>query len=85
MNEYKVLVELVVPEIDVKYDIYLPINRRIGNVIDILNKTLNELTNGMYVAKESTSIYDSQTGIAYGYNSLVRETNIRNGSTIVLF
>lgn len=85
MNEYKILVELIVPEIDNKYDIYLPINRRIGNIIELLNKTLYEITNGIYVGTDITMLYDSQTGEQYGVNSLVRETNIRNGSTIVLF
>ena len=34
----KVLVELVVPTIESTFDIYLPINKRIGNIITLLNK-----------------------------------------------
>ena len=29
----KVLIELIVPEIDEKYNLYIPINKRIGNII----------------------------------------------------
>lgn len=84
MNEYKVLVELVIPTIDEKYDIYFPINRRIGNIIVLLNKALFEKTNGIYVGNDRTMLYDSATGVSYDVNSLVRDTNIRNGSVIVL-
>ena len=34
----KVLVELVVPTIETSFDVYLPINKRIGNIITLLNK-----------------------------------------------
>ena len=29
----KVFVQLIVPEIDQSYDVYLPINKKIGNII----------------------------------------------------
>ena len=41
----KVLVELIVPQIDEKYNVYIPINKKIGNVIVLLNKAISELTN----------------------------------------
>ena len=42
----KVLVDLIVPEIDEEYSVYLPINKKIGNIIILLNKAIYELTNG---------------------------------------
>ena len=44
----KVLVELVVPTIESSFDVYLPINKRIGNIITLLNKTVSELSEGCY-------------------------------------
>ena len=41
----KVLVHLLIPEIDQEYDVFIPINVRIGTVIELLNKSLMELTN----------------------------------------
>lgn len=84
MNDNKVLVELVVPSIDMKYNVFFPINRKIGNIIGLLNKVLNETTNGLYVGNEFTELYDSTSGEVYSINSLVRETNIRNGSVVIL-
>lgn len=84
MNNYKYLVELVVPSIDAKYDIYFPVNRRIGNIIELLNKALFDETNGAYVGSSKTMLYDSSTGDIYNVNLLVRDTNIKNGSIVVL-
>lgn len=84
MNNNKVLVELVVPILDEKYNVYFPINRRVGNIIGLLNKVLHEETNGLYTGNENTSLYDSITGELYNVNSLIRETNIRNGSVVIL-
>lgn len=84
MNNHKVLVELIVPTLDEKYNVYFPVNRRIGNVICLLNKILLDETNGLYSGNEKTFLYDSITGNVYDVNSLVRDTNIRNGSVVIL-
>jgi hypothetical protein len=80
----KILIELIVPEIDEIFDIYIPINRKIGNVIVLLNKSLFELTNGVYQGTDKSMLYGRETGEMYSINSLVRETNIKSGSCIVL-
>ena len=80
----KVLVELVVPDIDEVYNVYLPINRRIGNIVDLLKKSIYELTSGIFSDQTKCSLYNVETGEKYSLNSLLRDTNIRNGSRIVL-
>lgn len=80
----KVLIELVVPEIDEIYNLYVPINKKIGNLIILLSKSVQELSNGIFQYDNYTSIYDSTSGDKYPINVLVRETNIRNGSKIIL-
>ena len=42
----KVLVKLSVPEAGKSFDVYLPVNRKMGNIIVLLNKAVNELSNG---------------------------------------
>ena len=37
MND-KVDVEIIVPEIEEKYNVLLPINKRIGTIVNLLNK-----------------------------------------------
>lgn len=80
----KVLVELVVPEIDEIYNVYIPINRRVGNVISLISKAIFELTNGEYQNSPRRFIYSSTSGIRYDIEYLIRDTDIRNGSRIIL-
>ena len=54
----KVLVQLIVPEIDKCYDIYLPINKKIGNIINLLNSAIFELTNGELKKSNSNCLYN---------------------------
>lgn len=80
----KVLVELFVPTIDEVYHLYLPVNRKIGNIIVLLNKALFELTNGAFISSDNTLLYNRMTGETYSIDVLLRDTDIRNGSRIVL-
>jgi len=79
----KVLVKLVVPELDNEYDVYLPVNKRIGNILVLLNKGLNEITKGKYPIMESLLLYNNSGG-CYNINTLLINTDIRNGSVLYL-
>ncbi len=80
----KVLVELFVPSIDEVFNLYLPVNRKIGNIIGLLNKSLFELTNGAFVGDEKTCLYNRMTGEQYRMDIILRETNIRHGASLIL-
>lgn len=80
----KVLVELVVPTLEERYDIYIPANRKVGNVIQLCSKAVVDLSGNTFVATEKNSFYDGDTGEKYAYDVLVRDTNIRNGKKIIL-
>lgn len=80
----KVLVKLIVPEIDQEYDVYLPINKKIGNIINLLNEALVELTNGEIASSNKNSLFNSITNEIYNPDKQLIETNIRNGSILIL-
>ena len=78
-----ILVQILIPEIDEIYDLFIPIIIRIGMVIKLLNESLTEVSNGLYVVKNNRKLYNIDDANPYPFNKLVRETNIRNGSKIV--
>ena len=80
----KILVEIIVPEIEQKYNIYIPVNKKVGNLIALLNKAVKELSDGIYEGTEKTALYNKLTGEKYDINTLIRETNIRNATVLVL-
>ena len=80
----KVLVDLIVPEIDEEYSVYLPINKKIGNIIILLNKAISELTNGDFELSFTNSLYNKDTCEQYSFDTLLFNTNIRNGTRLIL-
>ena len=80
----QVLIELIIPDIEERYNVFIPINKKIGNIIVLLNKSILELSKGIYSGSNKTSLYDMSTGVKYSVDELVRNTNIRNGSKLIL-
>lgn len=83
MND-KVSVKLIVPEIDKTYDILLPINKKMGTIVKLLNKSVNELSNGIYPISNVNKLYNSETLESYDSNLLLFKSDIRNGTKLVL-
>ncbi len=82
--ENKVLVKLLVPEIDEVFDLFLPINKKIGNVINLLVKAIGELSNNAFQGDNFTELINANTGEIYKINELLKNTNIRNNTKLVL-
>ena len=83
MNKNKILIELEIPLIEVKYDLFIPINKKVGTIKKLIEEALVDLTDG-YVPKEESNLYSKTTGIIYDINKTVRDTDLRNGSGIIL-
>ena len=84
MIENKVLVSLNVPVLEKKYDVYIPVNRKIHNVIEMIKTSLSQLSNGSFEMNSKYTLYNKDNGNAYDMNILVRDSDIRNGSRIIL-
>ena len=82
--ENKVLVTVYVPCLDNKYDMYIPVNKRIYSVIDLIKLALFELSECHFRIDKVYELYDHDTGELYDMNKLVRDTNIKNNSNIML-
>lgn len=80
----KILVELVVPTIEEKYDVFIPGNKKIGNIINLLAKVVNELSGGYFQENKHLCLYNGNSGNPYNIDELVRCTDIQNGSKLIL-
>lgn len=81
--ENKVLINLYVPFLEKKYEVFLPANKRIGEIIYLIGKSLNEVSGGYYEYKEIERLYNRENGKEYNVNELLKHTNIRNGTDLV--
>ncbi len=80
----KILIELEIPLIEKKYDLFIPINKKIGTIKHLIENALVELTDNAYVPRDDSNFYSKETGQIFDVNKTVRDTELRNGSRIIL-
>ena len=80
----KILIGIEIPLIEKRYDVFIPINKKLGTIKTLLEQALVELTDKAYKPNEEANFYSKETGNLYDVNKTVRDTDLRNGSRILL-
>ena len=80
----KVLTCLYVPEIDKTYEIFLPLSKRIGEIIELLNASINELSSDELKKSDTNTLYNRDTGRRYDKNEVLANTDITNNTNLIL-
>jgi hypothetical protein len=80
----KIIIKLFVPKIDREYDVFIPTNKRISSVIALLVKAINELSNGSFSPSQMPMLYNKITAQSYDINMTIKESDIRNGTELIL-
>ena len=80
----KVLVTINVPSLEKSFDIFVPVNRRIHNVIALVKKSLFDISGHAFNMESIYTLYNAETGAPYDMNQLIRDTDIRNNSRLIL-
>ena len=80
----KVCVELIVPAIEERYNVFIPINKKTLEVIYLLSKAINEMTNGSFGISSELSLINGNTGLMYDIDRTFLENGILNGSKVIL-
>lgn len=83
MKGSKVNVELIVPSIGKQYNIFIPVNKTIGEVIVILNKMINEMTD-CFPINDKLCLFNVMESLFYDYNVEIINTGIKNGTILAL-
>ena len=81
--DFRVYVIIEAPILDKKYELMIPIDRRVHDLIRVLKNAIPDLTKGYYV-ENSPCMYNKSTGEMYDMNAIVKFTNIKNGTRLVL-
>ncbi len=83
MNKY--LVTIVVPVIEVKYDLYIPINKKVGTIKKNILESLVELSNNTYNKQlNEVRLINRYTGKEIENNMYVKDSGIKNGSKLII-
>lgn len=80
----KVLIVLGVPSIEMTYEVFIPINKSISTIIELLKSAINDLSEGYFPIDGKFRLYNKNDGTVYNEEMIVYDTNIRNGTKLIL-
>ncbi|MBD8026909.1 EsaB/YukD family protein [Ureibacillus sp. 179-F W5.1 NHS] len=80
----KVLVEIFLPASNRSFDVYLPLESRLSEVLPVVSALITDLSGGTFKANNETILCDFETSIIFNINMTVSELGIQNGSKLML-
>lgn len=80
----KILVLVYIPEIEQEYDVYIPINKKVGTIKKYLISSVEEFNDGNVSNIENLKLYDKENSMLYDNNTLVKDSGIKNGTKLIL-
>ena len=80
----KVLIKLIVPEIDNTFDLFIPTNEVVWKIKKLIVKSINDLVGDCLDITANYILINKINGQIYSNNSTVYTTDIRNASELVL-
>ena len=80
----KFLVLLYVPQIDEEFEIFIPSNKSVAGVINLLEEAVSDLIGEDFIADYQRYLYNKDTGEAYNLESFIHDLSITNGTKLLL-
>jgi hypothetical protein len=80
MYENKVLVSIYIVSLSKNFEIFIPINEKVGNIAKLLSNTLIDSID----LSRNNVVMNMDSGVIYKNNDIVRATDIRNDTKLVL-
>lgn len=80
----KIIIEVFVPQSGSSYDVFIPINLTVGDITKLIIKSLSEITDNEFVGNNKLRLYQKNNGEAIDVNLVIKNSNLRNGSKVVL-
>ena len=74
----KVLIKLILPEINKKYDLFIPVNEYIWKINKLMVRSINSLDGEILDVEKEYAIINKDTGKIYQNNEIIVNTEIRN-------
>jgi len=81
----KVLIKVVVPELDSEFDLFVPVNEIIWKIKRLLIGSISDLTNIQLDFNKEYILMNKDNSRVYKNNEIVIDTDIRNSTELLIF
>jgi hypothetical protein len=83
--ENKVLIRLIMPDIDEEFDIFIPVNELVWKIKKLLIKSVADYSGISLNINDEYILINKDSANIYNNNDLVIDTDIRNGTELLFF
>lgn len=81
----KILVTIVLPTMETEYDIYIPINKKIGTIKKNVLLAIKDLSDNSFDLQfDNAKFIERESGREYLNDTMVKDLGIKNGAKIIL-
>jgi len=80
---FRVYAIIYAPILERTIEVLIPVDRRIHDLITLLKKNFPELSQGYYGVNE-VNLYNKSNGNFYKKNEIIKDTDIKMGTRLVL-
>ena len=82
MFDNKILIILHVLALDKKLELFIPVDEKVGNIVNLIDKNIiSEFKRGKIKQFILLNLY---SGNIYKNNDIIRDTDIKNGTRLIL-
>lgn len=80
----KYLVDVYLPSLRKHFDVFLPANKLIGDVVSLLINIVESLSDNSFEGTVDTVLINAVDGEVYNFNTTVFDSGIRNSAKLIL-
>lgn len=80
----KILISVYVMTIDEEYDLFVPINEKVGNIVTLVQQSIKDFSGDVYQINPNALLYNSLDGKVINNNNIVKFSGLTNGARLLL-
>ena len=81
----KVLVHIYVVKIGQEFEVFLPPNKKVCDIIVMITRSIHELTNGLFPLTYQNLLFDTEQNIFCDPTLSLKDAHINNGKKLLFF
>lgn len=79
----KILITVYVISIDESFDLLLPAGKKVGDILDLIQDAIVDLSNNNYIRRDDILLY-SDDGLIINPNNIVKYSGLKNGCKVCI-
>lgn len=80
----KVLIKLYIPEVEERFDLFIPVNEVVWKVTELISRSLSDITSFTLDNTKRNLLINRSTSEIYDPNKIIIDTDIRNATELIL-